>query len=264
MRLFSLCVTLAALGATAQGKPTLIDHPVEVKFALTEAQLTALQDGFRQLLAKSSAIRLPTRTNWKAAMAALKRQDCDLRNECLQQLATTAGTLYALYAFVERNAAGTELTAAGRVVNQDGVQVRPLTQVTIKRKGSFDEAAREALRLLVAQLELDKLSPVLTPPAVEPKPASVVVEQPTLAPPLPLPLPPPPLPPNEPAAVASATAPSPPPPAGVSALRVVAYVTGATALAAAALTVGFGATAASERARLPTAGLLLDDSQVRL
>lgn len=256
MRLLALCISLVVAPALAQGKPTLVDHPLEVKWAATEAQATALQDDFRQLLARSSAVLLPTRTHWKSAVAALKRQDCDVRDECLQQLATTAGTLYALFVSVERNVAGTEVTARGRVVNQDGVEVRSVVMVSVKKKTGVSEAAREALTFLISKLSLDTLSPVLAPRAPEPK--AVAAAEPKPAEPSAVPPPPPTPPPSEPARVVVA-----PPATGTAPLRIAAYVAGGLAVAGLAISAGFGISAASERARLSTGGLLLGDAEVR-
>mgnify|MGYP001564712903 CR=1 FL=1 len=195
---------------------------------MSDAQLASLQEEFRPLLARNTGILVPTRSNWKVAVAALKRQDCDVRNECLRQLAVTAGTLYALFASIERNAAGTEVTATGRVVNQDGVQVRPLAQAVAIQKGTFEEAARAALAQLLGKLELDRLSAVLG-----------AVARP----------------------VATIQAPAPPP--GLSPLRVAALATGGLAVAAGAVAVGFGVSAAGARGALPADGRLIDAEQVR-
>lgn len=246
MRLPALCFALLAVAAAAQGKPTVIDHPLDVKTAITDAQQNALQDDFRQLLARTHGILMPTRSNWQAAVTALRRQDCGIRDECLRQLATTAGTLYALYASVERNAAGTELTATGRVVNQDGVQVRAPASVTVKKKDSFELAAREALVQLVAKLELDKLSPVLTP-----APEKVTPLEAFPAPPMP--------PPADP--VTGVNVPHAQP--GTPGLKAAGYVFGGLAVASGAVAAVFGGMAASARAGLPSSGPLLDESQVR-
>lgn len=253
MKPLTLLLLLGASVAGAQGKPTLIDAPLDVKVPLSDAAQQAVQDDFRQLMARSGAVLLPTKTNWKAAVAALKRQDCEVRDECLRQLATTGGTLYALYASVERNAAGTEVTARGRVVNQDGLQVRAPLAVTVARKGDFAALAKDALGQLISQLELGKLSPVLTPAATEPPRAAV---EPT--PPLPLMLPPPPPPPAaEPLAVRQAPASS------GSGLKVAGFVVGGLGLASAAVAGGFGISALMKRGTLPADGRLLDEAQVR-
>ena len=236
---------LLGTGAFAQGKPTVIDYPLDVKTAVTDGQLSELEDDFRLLLAKNSAVLFPTRSNWKASIAALKRQDCDIRDECLRQLAITAGTLYALYASLERDAAGTSLIATGRLVNQDGAQVRAPVKVAVLRRGKLDDDARDALSQLLSRLQLDKLSAVLTPVAApEPKKAEVEkrVERPEVV------LTPPPMPTAEPT-------PAP--------LRYVAWGTGGLAVVAAVTSIAFGASAASARGGLPNTGQFSDDGQGR-
>lgn len=237
--------------ASAQGKPTLVDYPLDVKVPMVEAKLNALQDDFRLLLARSPALRVSTKTSWKAATAALKRQDCDVRDECLQQLATTAGTLYALYASVEQNAAATEVTVTGRVVNQDGQQVRAPVTMRAPRSGPLHEAAHAALTQLLAALELEKLSAVLTPPAeAKPPPeAPRVADAPTR--------------PAEPLVLVLPSLPASPPERPLSGVRVGAFVAGGAAVAAAGVAVGFGLTASALRSSLPSDGQLRDEAQVR-
>lgn len=255
MRNHALLLTLTLAGlAAAQGKPTLVDYPLDVKVPLPEAKLNALQDEFRQLLAKNPAVRVATRTSWKAATAALKRQDCDVRDECLQQLATTAGTLYALYASVEQNAAGTEVTATGRVVNQDGQQVRAPVHMRAPRTGSLNDAAKVALGQLLTALELSKLPAVLTPRVeVKPAPEPAKVADAPVRPAEPMVLVLPPLPPQ----------PQQPVERPVSGARVAAFVTGGLAVAAAGVALGFGLTASGLRSTLPADGQLRDEAQVR-
>lgn len=258
MTLKALFLTqLLAAAALAQGKPTLIDYPLDVKTTLPEAQLGDLQNDFRQLLARNPALMVSTRSQWKAATAALKRQDCDVRDECLQQLATTASTLYALYASVEQNAAGTEVTATGRVVNQDRLQVRARLTFTVSRRGPFATAARDALGQLLQALELDKLPAVLTAPVVDAKPAptpELVATAPLKPQPEDLVLVVPALPPEEPPRLQAP---------GVEPARALAWVTGGLGVAAAGVAVGFGVAAASGRASLPADGRLLDQGQAR-
>jgi hypothetical protein len=164
MKQLGFLVFLIAAEAAAQGKPTVVDYPLDVRMSSGGDVLKELQDDFRRMLARNSGIFVPTRSEWKSAVTALKREDCRTRNECLQQLATTAGTLYALYASVEMNAAGTDLLATGRVVNQDGVQVRPPVEVMLpKGSKNLSDASHDALSQLVEKLVLEQLPPVLTP-----------------------------------------------------------------------------------------------------
>jgi hypothetical protein len=251
-----LVAALTAGASVAQNKPTLLDHPLEVKSGLNSAQREKLQDDFRLLLARRGGLLVPTRTAWKMATSALNRQDCEVRDDCLRQLAVTGGTLYALYAQVETNAAGTEAIATGRVVSQDGAAVRAATRVTAPVKGAFADAAKKALEALLDQLELEKLPPVLatTPTASTPVAAA-----------------------GTPAVAAEPFSPPPPPPAaepdvprvsmertpGSPGLRAVAIVTTIAAVACAGVALGFGISAASDRAALPTDGHLADDADVQ-
>lgn len=257
MRALTLWCVLAAAAAPAQSRPTLVDHPLEVKSGLSSAQLSKLQEDFRLLLARRSGVLVPTRTGWKMATSALNRQDCDVRDDCLRQLAVTGGTLYALYAQVESNAAGTEAVATGRVVSQDGAAVRAAQRVAVPVKGAFTEAAKKALDGLLDALELEQLPPVLSAPAaaVAQAPPAPGAE----APPLPPPPPPPPLDPKGEDVPHLSAQPSP----GNPGLRAAAIVTTGAAAVAAAVALGFGVSAASERAALPSDGRLADEAQVQ-
>ncbi len=245
-------VLVLSASAFAQGKPTLVDFPLDVKAPLPAAQQTELQNDFRMLLARNPAVLLSTKSQWKAALAAHKRQDCDVRDECLQQLATTAGTLYAIYASVEQNAAGTEVTATGRVVNQDRVLVRPRLTFSVPRKGKFNEAARNALAQLIAALELDKLSATLTPPVAPVVTPPIAKDAPIQRPPAEdLVLVVPALPPEQKAG------------SGTTGARVGAWVVGGLGGAAAGVAAGFGISAITARTTLPLDGQLVDASQAR-
>jgi hypothetical protein len=254
MRTSVVVALLMASAALAQSKPTLLDHPLDMKSGLTAAQKEKLQDDFRLLLAKRTGVLVPTRTGWKTATNALNRQDCELRDDCLRQLAVTGGTLYALFAQVEQNAAGTEAIATGRVVSQDGAAVRPATRATAPVKGNnFAEAAKKALDGLLDALELEKLPPVL---------ASSAQASPSGTPPVaamdPLPAPPPP-PTPEPDVPRVTTERTP----GSPGLRAVAVVTTIAAVGCAAVALGFGISAVTERSSLPADGRLVDEAQVQ-
>lgn len=246
-----LVLTLVLAGAAfAQGKPSLVDAPLSVKVPMSATRVQALQDEFRRLLAKNREIRVPTGSNWRAANAALKRQDCEVRDECLKQLSLNAETLYALFASVERNAAGTEVTASGRVVNQDGRLVRSPVSVTASAASKTPEL--DALQALLKKLDLASLPAVLTPepvvvatPVVTPEPVKPV--EPVL-------LPPPPLPASEPLLVTRAAP-------GPSGARIAAYVTLGVGLAAAVTSGTFGIIAAAQRGTLPADGRFTIDSQ---
>lgn len=246
-RLLLLATLVAASVVHAQSRATLIDAPLDVRIPMASSQSQALQSEFRQLLARRSGTLVPTPSAWKAAVAALRRQDCDVRDECLKQLAVNGSSLYALFASLERNAAGTELTASGRVVNQDGVLTRGPVKVTVS--AAAKDATTNALIELLAALKLDTLPAVLEPVKVA-EPVKGVEPTLTL-----LPAPPPPLPPM---VVTGPPADAPTPPA-----RVAGFVLLGLGLAAGATSAGFGISAALQRGELPVDGRLVDESQAQ-
>lgn len=250
-RALILALSLAAPAALAQGKPTLVDYPLEVKVPLAAAPLAALQDDFRQLLVRTPAVLLATGANQRVAVAGLGRQDCALRDGCLVALATAAGTLYALYASVEENAAGTQVTATGRVVSRDGLQVRAPLAATVQRGAQLEEDAREALGRLLAALALEKLPAALAAPA-----AGVALAPEALA------APGDPKPLDGPVVLVVPVLP-PEPAKGADPLRVAAVVAGALAVASGGAAVGFGVASATARGALPADGRLLDAGQAR-
>jgi hypothetical protein len=230
MRSIGALLVLFAGAAAGQGRPTLVDCPLNVKTEVSDAVIADLQDDLRQQLARNPGVLVPTRSSWMAAVAALKRNDCEVRDECLQQLAVSAGVLYAMSLSLELNGAG-DVTATGRVVSQDGVVVRPPESVQIAKLATFQDGARTALTLLLGKLKLDTLSPV---PARAPVEASegketIVAVQPT-------------------------------PSRG---LRRGSFVTGALAIASAAVAAGFGISAMTARGTLPANGHFTSEAQAR-
>ena len=249
MNRFSVFVVLLPALASAQARATLVDAPLDVRMPVSGAQLEALQSEFHQLLARRSGTLVPTPSAWKAANAALRRQDCDVRDECLRQLAINGSSLYALYASLERNAAGTELTASARVVNQDGELVRGPVKVTVS--AAAKDANSNALAQLLAALKLDTLPAVL-----EKKPAPVVTAPPSTPPsPATNAGPPPPPPPIV------VTAPLPETPARPA--RVASFVVFGLAGAAAITSAGFGLSAAMQRSELPADGRFVSEAQAQ-
>ncbi len=231
MKTFGVLCFLVSAAVLAQGRPTLVDSPLDVKTAVSDAVIAELQDDLRQQLARNPGVLVPTRSNWKAAVAALKRNDCEVRNECLQQLAVSAGVLYAMYLSLERNTLG-EVTATGRVVNQDGVLVRAPESVKVPKQATFQDAARGALTELLTKLKLESLSPVLAKPAEEPKGKETIV------------------------VLRDAPQASP-------GLRTGGFVTGALAIASAAVAAGFGISAMTTRGTLPANGRFTGEDQAR-
>jgi hypothetical protein len=220
---------LALAGVSfAQSRTTLVDAPLAMLMSISDEELQALQSEFRQELARHEAVLIPTRSSWKKAIAAVGRTDCGVHDACLQQLAVMSGSLYALFASVERDAAGTEVTVTARVVDRDGRRVRALTRVTCT--GTGRASIQTALHQLVLELKLDALPPVLESLPVEARsstsPVVLTVE---------------------------------PPPA-----RIAAWVTMGAAVSAAATSLAFGLTSASQLHALPADGHFTSEDQARL
>lgn len=204
-----LVLTLAGVAA-AQGRASLVDAPLAVLMSMPRDEVHALQSDFRQALARHQAVLLPTRSSRNSAVAVLGRNDCAVHDDCLQQLALASTSLYALFASIERNAAATELTVTGRVVDRDGRLVR--ARVRLTRAATGPAPAQDALQQLLLELQLDALPVVLTSRPVEG-------------------LAPPPLP-------ELSSAPRP--------VRVAAWVTLGAAIGAAGASLGFGLSAATQ------------------
>ncbi len=233
-----VCVVLAAListgalaqEATASVMPFTLDvQRVAPGFSKKETEELRLE---LPRLLRVAKLSVPSTAVSTEALIALKRQDCDRDDGCLQQLAQKAETLYALYASVdytiEKN-----VVAAGRVVGDDGSLVRRQISVTLpKGKAAFGAVAREALAKLVEELELTKLptsrAVVVAPtPAAVVKPEAVVVDAPVAVKPV-------------------AEVPPPQPPmvqASNDSTRTIAYVTIGAGLAAVIFGAAYGLTA---------------------
>lgn len=180
--------------ATAQDTdPSLMPFPLEVKRVppgFTKKEIDDLTLELPRLL-RVAKLSVPTSAVSEKALAALKRQDCDRDDGCLQQLAQKAETLYAIYASVDFTL-DKNVVAAGRVVSDEGTLIRRLKTVTLpKGKALFATVAREALSQLVSELELTKLptarmvAPVAETRVAEgPEVAAPVAHSPPPTPPL--------------------------------------------------------------------------------
>jgi hypothetical protein len=243
-----LLVLCLAGHSRAQGKATLIDAPLDVKLARGAAEVQRLQSDFRQLLAKHRDLLLPTRSTWKATLEQARPTDCEVRDDCLRDLALAGNVLYAIYASVELDAAGQVLFATGRVVTRDGDVARAALRVSEPVSGTLQAAAARCLRRLLEGLELNTLPATL--PHLALSPVTVVEKEPEL---VALPTPPPIEVRGPPAAA----------PAGAKTLRGVAWGTGALAVLLVGTSVGFGLTAAVARGKLPADGQFTSNAQAQ-
>jgi hypothetical protein len=189
--ILALTLCLAARAWAAGAAPTVVAAPIDVPRAPSREVVNDLNRYLRAQLMRDPAVVTPTPSLWDAAIAQEKRQDCDVSDDCLQQLAVLAGTVYAVFASVELDLTRTKVTAVGRVVRRDGVLVEMGGEhglrVEIDRQDRpFEAVAKEALGRLIAAMKLGTLVP--TVPAADvaqarPKPAPQPVAAPTPPPP---------------------------------------------------------------------------------
>jgi hypothetical protein len=149
----------------------VVAAPLEVHRSPGGETTKQLQKEFRLQVLKQSNVATPTPSAWDAALAQLKRQDCETNDDCLRELAVTAGALYAIHASVEQDLTKTNVTAQARIVRRDGVLIeiggQRVSKVELpKGKESFEAAAKTALSRLLASMKLGELPSTL--PAAEP------------------------------------------------------------------------------------------------
>jgi hypothetical protein len=157
--------------------PTIAPFPLEVaRPALSAKQKEELNNTLKVLLLRNGISSVDALT-LKVSLADLRREDCDREDQCLAQLATRAGTLYAMFASVKLTVAG-EVVANGRVVRDDGKLVASLAAEDVVRlpkgKAPFAEVAELALRTLIERLKIRALP--LSKPSESPSPLPPVVE----------------------------------------------------------------------------------------
>lgn len=192
-----LLVLLMVWGQVAlaqEPQPTVAPFPLELRrlpSGFSKKEKEELQAEFRRLV-RSAGAMVPNAGTLESALKDLKRQDCDRENECLQQLAQKAQTLYGLFVAVDYDLTK-KVTVSGRVVRDDGQLIGELRTVSLPKGGdAFLAVARVALVQLLDALAVKRLSPfreVKTPP-VEVKPEPVKTVEPVKTEPV---LPPPPV-----------------------------------------------------------------------
>lgn len=165
-------VTVFAAGAA----PSVISAPLDVKRSPSAETTAALNKQLRILLMKEPEAITPTPSMWDAAIGEHRRQDCDVSDDCLRQLAVLAGTLYAVYAAVELDVTRTNVAVIGRIVRRDGAVVEVGGERGFKvemplQDRPFNVVAQAALTELVKKMKLSALPPTLPATSAEVKPA---------------------------------------------------------------------------------------------
>ncbi len=168
--LMFLSMWLMSLPAVAL--PSVAPFPLELK-RFPEKEGIELQKLFPMLVRGSDAA-VPDAAKMSVALAELKRKDCDREDACLSQLATLAGTLYAVHVVVDLTT-DMRVIAVGRVVRYDGVATGGVQTVEVpKGARAVGDVGREVVKeLLQKKLAVGGLSatrPVdVTPLVVVPK-----------------------------------------------------------------------------------------------
>ena len=182
-----VCV-LGTLAVAQEPQPTLAPFPLELRrtpSGFSKKDGEELRAEFRRLV-RSAGAMVPNAGTMETALLELKRQDCDRENDCLQQLAQKAQTLYGLHASIDYDLAK-NVVATGRVVRDDGKLVGEQKTIQIpKGKDAFPSVARVALVQLLEALKVRELKPFREVPPV-------AVTEPVVTPDagVPPPLPPP-------------------------------------------------------------------------
>ncbi len=157
-------VLVASAAAWGQESAPVTPFPLDVQRVptnVTAKEVDALKPELARALRQAQVMVPPTATI-ETALSALKRQDCDRDDSCLQQLAQKAETLYAMYAAVDFNIEK-NVVVTGWVVNDEGALVRRPVVIKLPRGTKpYAQVVREALGKLVTELELNKL-PVARP-----------------------------------------------------------------------------------------------------
>ncbi len=247
-RLLAVWVGLTA-GAALAESPTVVAFPVAVHDAPSIAAARAVQKGFRQLLAQEPNVATPTPSAWDAAVSTLKRQDCETNDDCLRELAVTAGALYAIHVEVEQDLTKKDVVALGRIVRRDGVLIpvgeqRVLRVQLTRGPDSFEAVAKVALARMLGMMNLGGLPSTLPSAEQAVKPAETadagtpqvaVVETPDAG-----------IPPSPPPLVIETP--------GPSRGRITSYALGAGGVVAAAIGTGLVVSAMSDKSALNVDG----------
>jgi hypothetical protein len=189
VRLLSAVLLVTAGAAWAQAKPSVMLFPLEFKrvpSAMPKADRDGLVSDAERLLRVAGA-QLPDLAKGEAALADLKRQDCEREDACLQQLAQKAETLYALYANIDFTLEG-QVVVTGRVVRDDGKLVSPLQTVRLPKGANekhrdIGKNALTGLYELLKVKELPAVREVAQPVVVVTPPVEVKKDPPPPPPP---------------------------------------------------------------------------------
>lgn len=156
-------ILCGAVALAQESKPELAPFPlgiVRTSPDCTKKDVEDLQKLLPMMLRAADA-SVPDSAKLSAALANLRRQDCDRDDACLAQLGKLAGSLYAFYAQVDFDLAG-NVVASGRVVRDDGKPAGEPKTVKVAKAttATFRNVALVALKQLLVELDVAHLSPV--------------------------------------------------------------------------------------------------------
>src|SRR5947208_11178823 len=123
LRPVAVCAVFVASAAWGDSSPMVVAAPLEVHRSPGGETTKQLQKEFRLQVLKQPNVATPTPSAWDAAVGQLKRQDCEANDDCLRELAVTAGALYAIHVSVEQDLTKTNVAAQARIVRRDGVLI---------------------------------------------------------------------------------------------------------------------------------------------
>lgn len=168
----------AGVALAQEAKPEVAPFPLEIIRASADCSKKDREDLQKLLpmMLRAADVSVPDGAKLSAALVSLEGRDCSRDDACLTQLAKVAGSLYAFFALVDVDLDGNVL-ASGRVVRDDGKAAREPKTVKVPQGGaSFRETAQVALKQLMAELDVARLSPFRPPdPVVKAIEAPVVV-----------------------------------------------------------------------------------------
>lgn len=175
-RPLALVALLTASLSFAAGARVAV-HPLDAR-ELTVEQREWLKAFFDVRLARVQGVNLAGSSRIDDALRTAKGKDCETRDSCLQYLAESSGSLYAVYARLRREPLGGELLMTARIVRVDGTVVKTLSRRAHPQQNiELLETCRGLVTSIVDGLELQSLPdqlPQLAPAPLPPPPLLTV------------------------------------------------------------------------------------------
>jgi hypothetical protein len=179
-RAIVLAVVALASIAFADGARVAV-HPLDAR-ELTVEQREWLRAFFDVRLARTAGVRIAGSNRVEDALRTSRGKDCETKDTCLQYLAESSGSLYAIYARLRREPIGGELLMTARIVRADGTVVKSVSRrAHPERNVELVDTCRTLVSSVVESLQLASLpneAPALAPTDRFPAPPLLTVEAP--------------------------------------------------------------------------------------